>query len=43
MSITKQVSLHGKRAYVSPDDMLVGKGALATGGDGTPVIVSPGA
>lgn len=43
MSITKQVSLHGRRAYISPEDILAGKGAVASGGDGQPAIVIPGA
>jgi hypothetical protein len=29
----KQVSLHGQRAYITPDDVLVAKSAVATGGE----------
>lgn len=43
MSITKQVSLHGKRAFVSPEDLLVGRAGVASGGDGVPSVVIPGA
>lgn len=42
MSITKQVSLHGKRAFVSKEDLLVGRSGLASGGDDTPSVVIPG-
>lgn len=42
MSVTKQVSLHGKRAYISKDDFLVSSNAHASGGDGKPAIVLPG-
>jgi hypothetical protein len=41
MSLTKQVSLHGTRAFVSTDDDLVGRKGLATGGAGKPSIVFP--
>jgi hypothetical protein len=30
---TKQVSVHGQRAYITPDDILVGKAAIAAGGE----------
>ena len=43
MSLQKQVSLHGRRAFVTKEDILCGKGGLATGGDGTPSIVFPSA
>lgn len=43
MSLSKQVSLHGRRAYLTKDDQLVGRGGLATGGDGVPSIVLPSA
>lgn len=33
MSFTKQVSLHGRRAYISDSDKLVSKSAFATGGE----------
>ena len=42
MSVTKQVSLHGKRAYLTPDDQIVAKNGFAAGGDGKPAIVLPG-
>lgn len=41
MSVTKQVSLHGKRAYITPDDQLVGRNGFVAGGDGKPAIVFP--
>jgi hypothetical protein len=43
MTIKKQVSLHGRRAYVSPDDDLVSRGAVATGGEDKASIILPGA
>ena len=43
MTLKKQVSLHGDRAYISTEDMLVGKGGLATGGEGKPAIIYPSA
>lgn len=42
MGITKQVSLHGIRAFLSKDDELVGRGAIATGGVNKPSVVLPG-
>jgi hypothetical protein len=38
-----QASLHGHRAFVTPDDMLVGRTAIAAGGRDKPLIVLPGA
>jgi hypothetical protein len=43
MTVTKQVSLHGKRAFLSKEDILVGRGGIAAGGDDKPTIVLPGA
>src|SRR3990167_2573793 len=42
MSWIKQVSLHGLRAYLTKDDILVGRSAVATGGVGKPGIMIPG-
>lgn len=42
MSVTKQVSLHGKRAFITPDDQLAAKNGFVAGGDGKPAIVLPG-
>lgn len=42
MSVTKQVSLHGKRAFITPDDQLASKNGFVGGGDGKPAIVLPG-
>ncbi len=42
MSLQKQVSLHGRRAFVTSDDILCGQGGLAAGGAGKPTIVFPG-
>src|SRR3990167_7716571 len=39
---TKQVSLHGKRVYLTPEDILVARNAMATGGDDKPSVVVPG-
>jgi hypothetical protein len=39
---TKQVSLHGRRAYITPDDNLVAKNAVVTGGEDKPCVVVPG-
>ena len=41
MTVTKQVSLHGKRAFVSKDDQLVGRNGFVAGGDDKPSIVFP--
>jgi hypothetical protein len=38
-----QASLHGHRAFVTPDDILVGRTAIAAGGRDKPLIVLPGA
>jgi hypothetical protein len=42
MTGTKQVSLHGVRAFLTPEDYLVGRGAIAAGGSDKPMIVLPG-
>ena len=42
MTGTKQVSIHGKRVYVSPHDEVVARGGLASGGDDKPLINVPG-
>lgn len=42
MTIRKQVPLHGRRAYLSPYDDVVARGAVATGGEDKPTIVLPG-
>lgn len=42
MTIRKQVSIHGRRAYVSPDDDVVSRGAHATGGEDKASIHIPG-
>src|SRR5688572_1297354 len=42
MTIPKQVPLHGRRAYISPQNDLVSRGAVATGGEDKPTIVLPG-
>jgi hypothetical protein len=39
----KQKSLWGLKAYISPDNLLVSRGAIGTGGEGKPRIVLPGA
>lgn len=41
MSVTKQVSLHGKRAYITKDDQLAGRNGFVAGGDDKPAIVFP--
>lgn len=38
----RQVSLHGRRAYITSNDHLVSKGAMATGGEDKPTITLPG-
>ena len=38
MTVTKQVSLHGKRAFLTKEDILVGRGGIAAGGDDKPTI-----
>lgn len=42
MPITKQVPLHGRRAYISPLNDLVSRGTIATGGEDKSTIVLPG-
>ena len=42
MTGTKQVSIHGVRTFIDPDDILVGKGAVAAGGSTNPMVVLPG-
>src|SRR3990167_7937213 len=42
MPITKQVPLHGRRAYISPYNDLVSRGAVATGGEDKPTMIMPG-
>ena len=42
MTGTRQKSLHGNRAFVTPEDYLVGRGAHAAGGVDKPMIVLPG-
>src|SRR3990167_4339517 len=42
MTVTKQVSLHGKRAFLTKEDILVGRGGIAAGGDDKPTIILPG-
>lgn len=42
MTIKKQVSLHGLRAFLSAQDDLVGKSTIATGGENKPSIILPG-
>ena len=42
MSVTKQVSLHGTRAYLTKDDQLVGRNGVGAGGAGKPFIQVPG-
>jgi hypothetical protein len=39
---TKQKSLWGPKAYISPNDMLVSRNVVGTGGEGKPRIVMPG-
>ena len=43
MSLFKQVTLHGLRAFLTKDNYLVGRSGVATGGEGKPGIVLPGA
>lgn len=42
MTVNKQVSLHGKRAFITQDDQLVSRDSFVTGGDDKPSIVMPG-
>lgn len=42
MTVTKQVSLHGKRAFISPHDQVVARNGFVAGGDDKPAIVLPG-
>lgn len=41
MSTTKQVSLHGKRAFISKDDQIVARNGFVAGGDDKPSITFP--
>lgn len=41
MTIDKQVSLHGKRAFITNDDRLAGRNGFVAGGDDKPAIVYP--
>lgn len=41
-SKTKQVSLHGRKAYLSPNDLLVSR-AHASGSEDKPLVIIPGA
>jgi hypothetical protein len=41
MAFTKQVSLHGKRAYVTTRDQVAGRGGFVAGGDDKPSIAYP--
>lgn len=41
MTVTKQVSLHGKRAFITPDDQVAGRNGFVAGGDDKPSIVFP--
>lgn len=43
MTGTKQASLHGIRAFVTPEDYLVGRAGIAAGGNDKPLIILPGA
>lgn len=42
MSFQKLKSILGFKAFVTPDDVVVSKGAFGTGGEGEPSIVLPG-
>lgn len=42
MTVTKQVSLHGKRVFVTIDDQLAARNGFVAGGDDKPSIVLPG-
>ena len=42
MTVKKQVSLHGNRAFITQRDTLVGRGAIATGGEDKATIILPG-
>lgn len=42
MTGSQQASLHGRRAFVTPEDYLVGRGGVAAGGNDKPLIVLPG-
>lgn len=43
MSFLKQATIFGRRAFLTKDDYLVGRSGVATGGEGKPGIVLPGA
>lgn len=42
MPARKQVSIHGKRAFLDKDDVLTGSGGMAAGGIDKPIVVYPG-
>lgn len=42
MTISKQKSLHGRKAYISSEDALVSRGSFATGGEDKPSVYVPG-
>lgn len=42
MSVKKQVSLHGRRAYITKDDQFAGRNGFVAGGVDKPAIVLPG-
>jgi len=42
MTVTKQVSIHGKRVFISTNDQLVARNGFVAGGDDKPSIVLPG-
>ena len=42
MAHVKQVSLHGRRVYLTEENMLVAKNAIGTGGDAAPSVILPG-
>lgn len=41
MTVTKQVSIHGKRAFLTPDDQMAARNGFVAGGDDKPSIVFP--
>ena len=41
MTVKKQVSLHGKRAFVTKDDQIAGRNGFVAGGEEKPSIVYP--
>jgi len=42
MSVEKQVSLHGSRAFITKDDQLAARNGFVAGGAGKPAIILPG-